>query len=205
MSNFREELQNTTVSKDVIIIEMQKEFDEIVHCIYDKVISETYEQIKKDILLKSKSGMYDSINSKKHITGYIKIDSFISYNHNFTNPQKMYLRTLMPSDNDFSKIKHLFLKNHQDMYFSVKKGLDEIICVLISKENRKRLFNGYCYRFFLTDSAQKILEGLKKKAILDDITVCFSHIEVGDSKIENGGESKNDLDTKMFVKYSIVF
>ena len=217
MPNFRDELNNAIVLKDDLIVELQKEFDEVVDCIINKALCETHKRIKDDLLSKAKSGQYEIIDSKKVITGFIDIGyKSSSYIKVFSEHKLSYLWNIVGYGN-MEGIKYKFFNRYPDIniwnYQGENWNSNEIRFDFVFVNSKRKSFfsllryDNY-YIFNITNAGENFIMKLKEKTKDDGIFVDFAYIKSGSLKLPNGGNNKKDTTTpigNMVIKYTINF
>ena len=212
--NFKEELIKS-VETDNYENELQEAFQSKTKKLFESSVIFTLDALKKEILQKSQSGNYQSINSKRHITGNYCV-SYLggargTIEVKLSEAQFRYLWSVVGYLNE-EGIKQRYLKKYSDARIYILKDGIRVGLNFINYTQKNSFLSGRYLVFNLTKIAEEFLINLKEKAYADNIVVDFAYIESGKLKISNGGNNKGELlasspSTKgeLYIKYSITF
>lgn len=213
MSDFKNELIRSTVSKATFDKDIYSDFEKGVSAVIKKTIDETFDRIKEKIRQSSKTSQYEEIGNMKTITGYIYLSS-ARYCMSFSEEKRKFLIEVGKSD----EIQKKYLTHYPNIHLNRDRENSsnyEFSCNLMETIKHNRLFGNpsFYHSYHLTDLAKNIINEIGKLAARDEISVSFSHIELGlggnGPTIEDGGNNKHLKQGytmgHIVLKYSISF
>ncbi|MDD6012506.1 MAG: hypothetical protein PUC33_06640 [Oscillospiraceae bacterium] len=209
MSKFKEELTKTTVSKYSLEDELQRFFRGYPDRIVEEEVHILLKNIKEDILKKSKSGQYKTVDSERVITGHISAGGYIGGKVKIGERKYSYLKgNFGKAFTEIVKQKYFFDYPSIQISGKVDDYCLDIRFSLVNVTKKTTLFTNKPYRIFrLTEAAEELLSKLKEKALLDDIFVDSVYISAGEDKVQIGERYYNPDPSiaNLTIKYSIGF
>ena len=188
MSSFKDELLKSVAPKVDITQSVHKKIDECINAMFNSYIETNYKNISNEILQKAQSSSYEEFGGKKNIRGCIRLasggvgyrtDGFWPTTSTFPNPPYVIAEKYMEKFPNIS----MALETPDSDCIIDRSSWYRFSCELVNKIQHCTWFLGSVYHtYHCTDAAKKIIEGIKKKAAMDNIQVEFSHIE-----LETGG------------------
>lgn len=217
-----------SVAPKVVVTKVDIEesiYPKINKCIDDLItdcIERGYKTITEEILNKAKKSAYEELGASRKISGAVAV--FYGNQSKHHKAEEFWpAPDAYPENLNAIVLKYLqrfpdFSAEYNDTLYNYSIYVFE--CKLINRIKHSAFVAGIYHSYHCTDTAKKIIAGIREKAAIDGIWVEFSHMELDrqhiwvdkdNKKITDGGNdrgcsnSASGYTATMMLKYSVTF